>query len=164
MLHASLLNTTVVAFKILALGSYAPMSAPSSLFKTILEMVLWNVLQSYRCINPDVININKMPYFQYFLYLPIFTPLQGHPSFQLLLSPVADDRSINNVTNFIQHGGVICKRYVPLKVVVSHSFPFSFLSFFSNLIFISHTENRLYIDWTKGHFIWQPKIYRYEMF
>jgi len=45
-LHASLLNTTVVAFKELPFGSYAPMPAPSPTFKTILELVLWNGLQS----------------------------------------------------------------------------------------------------------------------
>jgi len=69
MLHTSLVNTTVVAFKILHLGSYAPMPAPSPPFKTILELVLWNGLQSCRYITPDVINIIKMPSFQYFLYL-----------------------------------------------------------------------------------------------
>jgi len=58
-LHASLLNTTVIAFKILPLGSYAPMPAPSLPFKTILELVLWNGLQSCRCITPDVINVSK---------------------------------------------------------------------------------------------------------
>jgi len=36
-LHTSLLNITVIAFK--GLGSYAPMPAPSSPFKTILELV-----------------------------------------------------------------------------------------------------------------------------
>ena len=36
-LHTSLLNTTVVAFKVLPLGSYAPMPAPSPPFKTF-----WN--------------------------------------------------------------------------------------------------------------------------
>jgi len=40
-LHTSLLNTTMVAFKVLPLGSYAPMSAPSPPFKTILKLVLW---------------------------------------------------------------------------------------------------------------------------
>ena len=60
-LHTSLLNTTVVAFKVLPLGSYAPMPAPSPPFKTILELVLWNGLQSCRCITPDVINVIKMP-------------------------------------------------------------------------------------------------------
>ena len=45
-LHTSLLNTTVVAFKVLPLGSYAPMPAPSPPFKTILDLVLWNGLQS----------------------------------------------------------------------------------------------------------------------
>ena len=69
LLHTSLLNTTVVAFKVLPLGSYAPMPAPSPPFKTILELDLWNDLQSCRCINPDVINVIKMPSFQYFLYL-----------------------------------------------------------------------------------------------
>ena len=68
-LHASLLNTTVVAFKVLPLGSYVPMPAPSSPFKTILELVLWNGLQSCRCITPDIIIVIKMPSFQYFLYL-----------------------------------------------------------------------------------------------
>ena len=66
LLHNSLLNTTVVAFKVLPLGSYVPMPSPSPHFKTILELVLWNGLQSCRCITPDVI---KMPSFQYFLYL-----------------------------------------------------------------------------------------------
>ena len=69
LLHTSLLNTTVVAFKVLPLGSYAPMQAPSPPFKIILELVLWNGLQSCRCITPDVINVIKMPSFQYFLYL-----------------------------------------------------------------------------------------------
>jgi hypothetical protein len=35
-LHTSFLETTVVAFKVLPLGSYALMPAPSPLFKTIL--------------------------------------------------------------------------------------------------------------------------------
>jgi hypothetical protein len=39
-------------------------------FKTILELVLWNVLQSCRRIIPYVISVIKMPSFQYFLYLP----------------------------------------------------------------------------------------------
>ena len=68
-LQTSLLNTTVVAFKALPLGSYAPMPAPSPPFKTILKLVLWNGLQSCRCITPDDINVIKMPSFQYFLYL-----------------------------------------------------------------------------------------------
>ena len=37
-LHTSLLNTTMVAFRVLPLGSYAPMPAPSPPFKTILEL------------------------------------------------------------------------------------------------------------------------------
>jgi len=68
-LHTSSLNTTVVAFKVLPLGSYAPMPAHSPPFKTILELVLWNALQSCRCITPDVINVIKISSFQYFLYL-----------------------------------------------------------------------------------------------
>jgi len=68
-LHTSLLNTTVVAFKVLPMGSYAPMPAPSPHFKTILELVSWKGLQSCRCIAPDDINVIKMPSFQYFLYL-----------------------------------------------------------------------------------------------
>jgi len=68
-LHAPLLNTAVVAFEVLRLGSYTPMPAPSLNFKTILEMVSWNRLQSCRCITPDVIIVIKMPSFQYFLYL-----------------------------------------------------------------------------------------------
>ena len=67
--HTSLLNTTVVAFKVLNLGSCAPMPSPSPRFKAILELVLWNGLQSCRCITPDVINVIKMLSFQYFLYL-----------------------------------------------------------------------------------------------
>jgi hypothetical protein len=39
-LHTSLLNITVVAFKELPLGSYTPMPAHSPPFKTILELVL----------------------------------------------------------------------------------------------------------------------------
>ena len=68
-LHTSLLNTTLVAFKLLPLGSFAPMPAPSPPFKTTLETVLWNGLQSYRCITPDVISVIKMPSFQYFFHL-----------------------------------------------------------------------------------------------
>jgi len=67
-LHTSLLNTIVVAFKVLPLGSYAPMPAPSPRFRTILELVLWNDLQSCHCITPDVISVIKMPSLQYFLY------------------------------------------------------------------------------------------------
>jgi hypothetical protein len=60
-LHTSLLNITVVAFKVLPLRSYASMPAPCPPFKTILELVLWNGLHSFRRITPDVINIIKMP-------------------------------------------------------------------------------------------------------
>jgi hypothetical protein len=68
-LHTSLLNISVVAFKVVPLGSYALMPAPSSTFKTILELVLWNGLQSRHCITPDVISVIKMPSFQYFFIL-----------------------------------------------------------------------------------------------
>ena len=68
-LHTSVLNTTVVAFTVLPLGSYALMPVLSPPFKTILELVLWNGLQSCHCITPDVISVIKMPSFQYFLYL-----------------------------------------------------------------------------------------------
>jgi hypothetical protein len=67
-----------------------------------LELVLWNGLQNCRCIIPDVINFINMPSFQYFPYLLMFMPLQALPTFQLLLSRVADDRSINNLTNLIK--------------------------------------------------------------
>jgi hypothetical protein len=63
-LDTSLLNITVVAFKVLPLGSYALMPASSSPFKTILELVLWNGLQSCHRITPDVISVTK-----FFLYL-----------------------------------------------------------------------------------------------
>jgi len=69
LLHTSLLNTTVIAFNVLPLGSYTPISPHSPPFKIILEMVLWNGLQSFRCITPDVTDVIKMPSFQYFLYL-----------------------------------------------------------------------------------------------
>jgi hypothetical protein len=68
-LHTSLLNTTVVAFKVLPLGSHAPMPEHSPTFKTVLELVLWNGLQSCHCITADAINVIKVPSFQYFLYL-----------------------------------------------------------------------------------------------
>ena len=68
-LHTSLMNTTVVTFKVLPLGSYAPMPVTSPPFKTTVELVLWNGLHSCHCIIPDVISVIKMPSFQYFLYL-----------------------------------------------------------------------------------------------
>jgi hypothetical protein len=68
-LRTSLLNITVGVFRELTLGSYAPMPAPSPPFKTILELVLWDGLQSSRRITPDVITVIKMPSSQYSLYL-----------------------------------------------------------------------------------------------
>ena len=59
----SLLNTTVVAFKVHPLRSYAPMPAPSPPFKTILELVSWHGLQSSRCITPDVTISSKCLHF-----------------------------------------------------------------------------------------------------
>ena len=53
-LHTSLLKATMATFKVLPLGSYALLPAPSSPFKTILELVLWNGLQSCHCVIPDV--------------------------------------------------------------------------------------------------------------
>jgi hypothetical protein len=44
------------------------MPAPTPPFTTILELVLWNGLQSCRRIIPGVINVIKMLFFQYFLY------------------------------------------------------------------------------------------------
>jgi hypothetical protein len=73
-LHTSLLKTTVVAFKVLPLGSYELIPAPSPPFKTILELVSWEGLQSCRCITPDVI---KMSSFQYFLYLREWKKVTG---------------------------------------------------------------------------------------
>jgi hypothetical protein len=64
-----LLKTIVVAFKVLPLGSYAPMPSPSPPFKTILKLILWNGLQSCRLFTPNVINVIKTPSFQYILYL-----------------------------------------------------------------------------------------------
>jgi hypothetical protein len=68
-LHISLLKTIVIELKVLPLGSYAPMPPNSPPFKTILEIVLWNGRQSYRCITPEVISVIKMPFFQYLIYL-----------------------------------------------------------------------------------------------
>jgi hypothetical protein len=59
-LHTSLLNITLVAFKVLPLGSCTLMPAPSPPFKTIWELVLWNGLQSCCHIAHDVI---RMPSF-----------------------------------------------------------------------------------------------------
>jgi hypothetical protein len=49
----------------LPLGSYAPMPAPSPPFKTNLELVLWNGLQSCFRIIPDVISVIKMTSFMF---------------------------------------------------------------------------------------------------
>jgi len=68
-LHTSLLNTTVVVFKVLLFGSYTPMPTPSPHFKAILVLVLLIGLQSCRCITPHIINVIKVPYFLYFLYI-----------------------------------------------------------------------------------------------
>jgi hypothetical protein len=58
-----LLNITVDGFKVLPLGSYEATPEPSPPFKTILELVLWNDLQSRRRITPDVISSsNCLPF------------------------------------------------------------------------------------------------------
>jgi hypothetical protein len=62
-LHISLLNITTVAFKVVPLGRYALIPTNSPTLKTILELVLWNILQRCRRITPDVINVIKMPSF-----------------------------------------------------------------------------------------------------
>jgi hypothetical protein len=62
LLHTSLPNITVVAFKVAPFGSCAPVPAPSPPFKIILELVLWNGLQSCRRIT-HVIGIIEMPSF-----------------------------------------------------------------------------------------------------
>jgi len=64
-----MLNTPMVPFKVLPLGSHALMPAPSPPFKTILELVLWNGLQSCRCITSDIINVIKIPPFNISLSL-----------------------------------------------------------------------------------------------
>jgi hypothetical protein len=51
-----MLKTTVVAFKVLPLGSYAPIPP----LKTSSELVLWNGLQSCHGITPEVINVIKI--------------------------------------------------------------------------------------------------------
>jgi hypothetical protein len=68
-LRTSLLNITVVAFKVIPLGSYAPMPAPSPPIKSIFELVSWNGLQSSRRITADIINVIKIRSFKYFIYL-----------------------------------------------------------------------------------------------
>jgi hypothetical protein len=60
------MKTTMLAFKVLPLGSNALMPAPTEPIKTILVLVLWNSPQSCRCIAPDVIRVIKMSSFQYF--------------------------------------------------------------------------------------------------
>jgi hypothetical protein len=66
-LHTSLRNIGVVAFKVLPWEAMHRCRSPP--FKTILELILRNGLQSCSRITPDVINVIKMPPFQYFLYL-----------------------------------------------------------------------------------------------
>jgi hypothetical protein len=51
----------MVAFKVLTLGSYAPMPAPDPPLKTIFVLVWRNDLQSCRRITSDVIIVIKMP-------------------------------------------------------------------------------------------------------
>jgi hypothetical protein len=58
--HTSLLNITVVAFKVLPLGSYAPMPASSPSFKTIFQLVLWKCI----CVFHMVLTISKSLFLQ----------------------------------------------------------------------------------------------------
>jgi hypothetical protein len=68
-LHISLLNITVIPFKVLTLGSYAMKPARSPSFKTILDLVLWSDLQNCRRINPDAINVIKcLPFNIFFTF------------------------------------------------------------------------------------------------
>jgi hypothetical protein len=50
-------------FQSTPLGSYAPMPVPTPPFKIILELVLWNGLQSCCHVTPNIINVIKMPSF-----------------------------------------------------------------------------------------------------
>ena len=93
-LHTSLLNTTVVTFKVLPLGSYAPMPAPSPPFKTILKLVLWSGLQSCSCITPDVNNVIKMPSFKYKGFCPVL------PRWRV--------RELNGPTTYSHHEAETC--------------------------------------------------------
>jgi hypothetical protein len=49
-LHTSLLKTTLVAFKVLPLGSYAPMPEPSTPFKAAVVLLL----MSSKCIHFNI--------------------------------------------------------------------------------------------------------------
>jgi hypothetical protein len=56
-IHTSLLNITVVSFKVLISGSYAPMALPSPPFRTVWN---WFCGIDFRA---DVINVIKVPPF-----------------------------------------------------------------------------------------------------
>jgi hypothetical protein len=62
-LHTSLLNITVVAFKVLPLENYAPMPAPSPPFKTIMERFCGMAFKNCRRITPEVINVINISIF-----------------------------------------------------------------------------------------------------
>jgi hypothetical protein len=51
------------------LGKLCTEASARSTLQNILELVLWNGLESCRCITPDVISVIKMSSIQYFLYL-----------------------------------------------------------------------------------------------
>jgi hypothetical protein len=57
----------MVAFRVLPVESYTQMPAPSPLFRTILELILWNDLQNCYRVTPVIIVI-KIPPFQCLLY------------------------------------------------------------------------------------------------
>jgi hypothetical protein len=63
-LHTSLLNVTVVAFKVLPLGSSAPIPVPSPPFKTILELFCGMAFRAAVVL----LLMSSMSSFQYFLY------------------------------------------------------------------------------------------------
>ena len=94
MLHTSVLNTTVVTFKVLPLGRNAPIPAPSPPFKTVLELVLWSGLQSCSCIALDVINVIKMPSFKYKGFCPVL------PRWRV--------RELNGPTTYSHHEAETC--------------------------------------------------------
>jgi hypothetical protein len=68
LLHKSLLIITVVAFKVIALGGYAQIPAPSPPFKTIWN---WFCGMAFRAVIMLLLmsSISTVPSFQYFLYL-----------------------------------------------------------------------------------------------
>jgi hypothetical protein len=69
LVNTLLLNTIVVPFEVFPLESYALMPAPNPPLKTILELVLWNSLQSRRRITPDVNQYHQNSFLSVFPFL-----------------------------------------------------------------------------------------------